>query len=63
MCSTSASTSQYRMGRMVSPPILVLAMARKPAGTLTPTFCMHCWVTLRQIFIMPRVTMKGGSLR
>ena len=58
----AAITSQYRMGSSVSPPILVLAIAKKPVGTFTATVCIHCWVTLRQIFIMPSVTIKAGSL-
>ena len=50
------------MGKMTSPPILVLEMARKLLGTLTAAVCITCWVTLRKIFIMPSVAMKAGSL-
>ncbi len=50
------------MGRMISPPICVLAMAVNSRGTFTPTVCMNCCVTLRQIFIMPRVAINAGIL-
>ena len=50
------------MGRMISPPMVVLVMARNSLGTFTPAVCIKCWVTLRQIFIMPKVAMNAGIL-
>ena len=47
---------------MAKLPTFKLAMFRKPLGTAGLACWVKCWVTLRQIFIMPRVAMKGGSL-
>ena len=45
---------------MISPPIRALAIFKNAFGTVGDAFCMHCCVTLRQIFIMPSVAMNGG---
>ena len=45
---------------MISPPMRALAIFKNALGTVGDAFCMHCCVTLRQIFIMPSVAMNGG---
>ena len=45
----------------ICPPIERLAICVNDLGTCGFTVCMHCCVTERQIFIIPRVAMNGGS--